>query len=368
MTALSKCYSDYGVTRDLFLKWRAPRFGESNPTLMTNKVWEWLIRTKLDAYFTTEQFGGPSPASAGPTWCFSRDGQSETRMPDGRMIWIGGEHEDFCDPDFYIYNDVVVKGKDGTLSIYGYPKECFPPTDFHSATLISTKIIIIGNIGYVNQREARTTQVFVLDTGSYEIRRIDTKGEYPGWISEHKARLSHDRKVIFINGGQLVRGRGNMRVENIDDWKLNLTDWTWECVKRRNWSRCEIKRVDRKHVHLWEIRRALESLTAGRDDDYYQSMSCFYANHGYEPEVRLLEDIYNPDMVHASVPGVEDEFQTNRILVDGVIVRYVEDLHGVQIAVEGILPEKVIRQLAEDVRKKLSGLENAECDIEIITK
>ena len=45
----------------------------------------------------------------GPVWCFSRFGTSLTELPDGRFVQIGGEHEDFYDPDFCIYNDVTVQ-------------------------------------------------------------------------------------------------------------------------------------------------------------------------------------------------------------------------------------------------------------------
>lgn len=40
-----------------------------------------------------------------PVWCFNRFGATRTKLPDGRTVCIGGEHEDFYDPDFYIYND-----------------------------------------------------------------------------------------------------------------------------------------------------------------------------------------------------------------------------------------------------------------------
>jgi len=57
-------------------------------------------------------------------------------LPDGREVLIAGEHEDYYDPDFFIYNDVVVRAPDGKFAIYGYSKEAFPPTDFHTATLL----------------------------------------------------------------------------------------------------------------------------------------------------------------------------------------------------------------------------------------
>lgn len=75
-----------------------------------------------------------------PVWCFHRFGKSITEFPDGRIIEIGGEHEDYYDPDFCIYNDVVVHYGGGRFEIFGYPEEVFPPTDSHSATLVGDVI------------------------------------------------------------------------------------------------------------------------------------------------------------------------------------------------------------------------------------
>jgi hypothetical protein len=40
---------DPAVTKDLFREWRSPRFGNANPQRMNNLVWEWLIKTRLNA-------------------------------------------------------------------------------------------------------------------------------------------------------------------------------------------------------------------------------------------------------------------------------------------------------------------------------
>ncbi|MES9883849.1 MAG: hypothetical protein ABW185_23605, partial [Sedimenticola sp.] len=39
---------------ELFLEWRAPRCGVSNPDPMGNPVWDWLVRTKQSAYAANE--------------------------------------------------------------------------------------------------------------------------------------------------------------------------------------------------------------------------------------------------------------------------------------------------------------------------
>ena len=59
-----------------------------------------------------------------------RFGQSLTLLPDGPALQFGGEHEDYYDPDFCIYNDVFVHEGDGSITIYGYPESAFPPRVF----------------------------------------------------------------------------------------------------------------------------------------------------------------------------------------------------------------------------------------------
>ncbi len=57
--------SDFNITKKLFLNWRSPRFGDSNPTCFNNIVWEWLMRSKIGAYQATEEMSGPSPFENG---------------------------------------------------------------------------------------------------------------------------------------------------------------------------------------------------------------------------------------------------------------------------------------------------------------
>src|SRR5262245_11954817 len=85
------------VTRELFLEWRSPRFGNENPSVLTNPVWEWLVRTPMSAYEATELLRGPSALKAGPGWCFARFGRTTTALADGREVSIAGEHEDSYD-------------------------------------------------------------------------------------------------------------------------------------------------------------------------------------------------------------------------------------------------------------------------------
>jgi hypothetical protein len=124
------------VTRELHLTWREPRLGTSNPERLTNPVWTWLAcNPEISAYQANRHFGGPGPCG-GPAWTNQRFGQSRTELGDGRIVAIAGEHEDYYDPDFYIYNDVHVIAPDGALDIYCYPRELFAATDFHTASAV----------------------------------------------------------------------------------------------------------------------------------------------------------------------------------------------------------------------------------------
>jgi hypothetical protein len=88
------------VTAEVFARWRSPARGVANPELMTNPPWAWVASKKLWPYAVNALFQGPDSREAGPCWCFSRFGQSKTVLPDGRVVLIGGEHEDWYDPDF----------------------------------------------------------------------------------------------------------------------------------------------------------------------------------------------------------------------------------------------------------------------------
>ncbi len=144
MAHLENSASQFGVTRADFDEWRSPREGSANPTRMDNVVWNWLVKTRISAYQAAEEMQADGGREAGPTWCFDRFGQSSTLLPDGREVFIGGEHEDYYDPDFHIYNDVIVVEPGGSVSIFGYPRDVFPPTDFHTATLVGSKILSLA--------------------------------------------------------------------------------------------------------------------------------------------------------------------------------------------------------------------------------
>lgn len=160
-------------------------------------------------------------------WCFDRFGKSFTVLPDRRVIEIAGEHEDYYDPDFCIYNDVIVHHGDGSFDIYGYPRDVFPPTDFHSATLVGNVIYIVGNLGYMGERRYGTTQVYRLDVNTLAIEPVETFGASPGWIGHHRARLIENG--IEVTGGKVCVHEDGKETykDNHDRYVFNICSMTW---------------------------------------------------------------------------------------------------------------------------------------------
>lgn len=214
-------------SKEEFLLWRNPREVTNNPTILTNPLWQWLVRTRFTGFDVNERFAGPSSFDSGPVWCFARFGRSKTKLPDGRVIYIAGEHEDHYDPDYHIYNDVVVVSPDGNIDILAYSKDNFPPTDFHSATLVGGAIIIVGCLGYVGQRVMGRTPVYKLCLETFKISELPSKGASPGWIFNHSASLAKDGSTILISGGEICVGGPNDFQATSGCWAYELATGVW---------------------------------------------------------------------------------------------------------------------------------------------
>jgi hypothetical protein len=141
------------------------------------------------------------------------------------VVCIGGEHEDYCDADFCICNDVIVFGPEDQIEIYGYPKEVFPPTDFHTASVLND------------------TPVYSLDLSGYHMSEIKTSGEMPGWISEHDGVLGSDGTIL---GGKVIEQKGGQQQyrRNVEDYSLDVKSGVWSRLTNRNWRQFSICQED----------------------------------------------------------------------------------------------------------------------------
>lgn len=213
------------------------RFGTANPERMDVPFWNAMVRSGSSAWRASSQFdcdfddsNDVDDVARCPVWCHDRFGMTLTALPDGRRVQIAGEHEDYYEPNFCIYNDVVVHDGQGDFEIFGYPKDIFPPTDFHSATLVGEWIYLIGNLGYSEAR-GHETPVFRLHTGDWHIERVETRGESPGWIHGHQAELEDGR--IRVSGGKrhvLSDAGEGKNCELEGSYTLDLASGTWQRV------------------------------------------------------------------------------------------------------------------------------------------
>jgi hypothetical protein len=345
------------VIHSEFKEWRSPRFGKSNPERIKSNIWKWLVHSGLSGYSSTQKMNGPSPIDEGPTWSFDRSGKTTTKLPDGRTVFIGGEHEDYYDSDFYIYNDVIIEMPDGDIDFYCYPKNEFPPTDSHSATLIDDKIIIIGNLGYPQERKREFTQIYVLDLNTYKISKIESSGDFPGWIHKHEAMLTSDKDFIIIKKGLIDFGDNYPLRENIDEWKLNIKNWHWERLTKKKWTRWELTRKDKANNHLYDIRQVLWNHTVNWQEYYEKSLNKLETSLGFKVDLNLIKTLYDFDLNHEKLIKDEETFNVYWIYIDGIRVRFVEEDYCLQVSIEGIIDGQILESMKDQLVNHLSELE-----------
>jgi len=254
-------------------------------------------------------------------------GATHTELPDGRIVSVGGEHEDYYDPDFCIYNDVVVQGPADQIEIYGYPTEVFPPTDFHTATEVDGRMVIIGGLGYQQSRRPGHTPVYSLDLSNYRISEQRTTGENPGWIFKHQADLANG--MIKIWGGEVIQANGDKERyrRTLNEYTLDTMSWAWVRTTNRNWRQ-------------WSIRQ--------------ENGSFFIQDGRPKPEALLPRNI---DYERASC----DAWNGARIIVEGVAVSLTVGVSFIDLIVEGDLSTETSARLAEEIRHNAEAATGRRC-------
>jgi hypothetical protein len=345
------------ITSDQFDKQRRPRFGTANPERIRLAFWEWMIRgddrpppdgtsvlgeyglvvrrgilkSPYGPYRARDLFQVPLDRDDGPIWTFDRMGATCTELADGRFVCVGGEHEDSYDPDFCIYNDVVVLGPGDRVEIYGYPRTVFPPTDFHTASLVGDHIIIVGCLGYPDDRRPGHTPVYALDLGTYCMSEVRTTGDQPGWVHKHEAEVGADG-VITVRGGQvLVERDGEPRYRrNVEEFALDTRSGVWRRLTDRNWPQFAVRQADRA---LFVLER--------------------------HPEPGQL---FPRAIEHTPLPC--SEWNRIRFEVGGVTVSVTVDVAAIEVIVQGDTPDRVAARVAEEVRAGAESATGRPCVLE----
>jgi len=351
------------TTKQTYLTTKNRHFGTKNPEVMKVEFWYEMIKKGGSAWGARDHYSDTEDSNGDAVWSYQRFGKSTTILDNGYIIEIAGEHEDYYDPDFCIYNDVIVFDQQRNFTIYSYPRSVFPPTDFHTATLIEkNNLLIIGNLGYPEDR-IEETQLYLLNLENFKIQKVSASGQSPGWIHGHKATLSEDKQTVMISKGKIDLGSDSSLQENIDDWSLNLTTWEWKRLTTRKWTRFEINRCHKKANHLWEIRQALWALETNWQDNYDKDITSLEKELHYKPDVKLIKTLYSFNLEHTALQEDFDESGVYWLFIDGIKVRFVEEMDGLQVSIEGELAENIINCLVQSLLTKLSVLENSTFEV-----
>jgi len=226
---------------------------------------------------------------------------------------------------------VVVFGPTDQIEIYGYPKEVFPPTDFHTATLTGDRIIVIGCLGYMDDRRPGYTPVYSLDLSGYRFTKIETSGEWPGWIFKHEAAFDLERTITIRGGKTNEEQDGEIRFRrNVEEYALDIRSWNWRRLTDRNWPQFLIKPEDRDR----------------------------FAPERY-PKV---EELWPRNIEYAVIPC--DDRRQSWIVVEGVTVSIIISPRNIEVIVEGGLPDDFPHRLAEEIRANAEAAIQRRCILE----
>jgi hypothetical protein len=350
------------ASREEYLAGRGVRFGAGNPEKIDDPFRLAMIRSGANAWSAQRALSRGDDEDQGPTWTYERFGRSTTVLADGRIVEIGGEHEDYYDPDFCIYNDLTVFMPDGEIRHFGFPESVFPPTDFHTATVLGDCLIIVGRLGYPDGRRIGHTPVFRLDLKTLAIDEISCAGQGPGWISRHKAALNEQGQLV-ITGGQVDASDDGPSIENLDEWTLDTMEWRWHRSTDREWRQWHFVRKDRKPNHLRQMRQATWSRDSGWKTEYQKEMGSLVDALGHEPDLGMVTSLYHAGGFDTEAGSAKSEGRVKRVLVDGVVIRIVESGRLVHAVAEGVLADSTLQSYQNTVLERLGRLEGAEWEI-----
>lgn len=345
-----------GLSQAEFLDWRSPRRGTTNPTRQNNAVWRWLFISKLNAYQSNQQFKGPDPFVAGPGWSNDRFGQTTTYLPDGRTIYIAGEHEDSYDPDFYIYNDVIVQHPNGELDFYGYPTDVFPPTDFHTATLVGNYIWIIGNLGYFDERKTKNTiPIHTLNASTLVMESISATGESPPSICHHSAAYLPENNNIQIMSGEIWQDKESEKNNTVWHFDLNTLSWAKKHEQQHINFQCRCE--DNGYMQLDMFRELKKSIALNNKIEIERNSSYLREELGHDFNNNVLDDLY--DFPFTDEPLQHYEFGSTYYywtIVDGVKVTFEEDIFSLLVHIEDRITDKHLSALKKHLVRVLTKL------------
>ena len=326
------------ITREEYVAQCRHRFGVGNPERMKVAAWEWMVRTRASGFDVVTEFGTDLPGKVpwtGPWWFFRRQGDTRTRLDDGRVLCLGGDYEEYDDSHWMEYNDVVVlrlaNGEhdvsltSGEVEIYGYPSDVFSPRRHHGAVSVGDWLYVIG--GYDNERQSSVagmgTDVWRVSLHDYRAERVATVGEAPGRVYGHHVTYDAKQGAILARGG-----RKQMYPDLQNDpfqcgvHALHLDEMRWEMVSVSDTRRWFL------YVRGGEIGEGAGERTR---------------------ETFLPKSVAYRELQSQEYFGM----WRHDIEIDGTRVRAAPGSNGIVLAFEGELPREVVDAVVRDIDTNL---------------
>ena len=102
--------------------------GRTNPDDITNEYRTLLVQhPNITPKQARINFRAPyNKVFKNPVFTFNRGLNTQIKLDDKRTINVGGVQEEVDDPDYFIYNDIIVLDRNNNVTIYAYPEEIFP--------------------------------------------------------------------------------------------------------------------------------------------------------------------------------------------------------------------------------------------------
>lgn len=147
-------------------------------------------------------------------------------------------------------------------------------------------------------------------------------------LYDHSAKLNGDLPRIAYTGGQVTHHPTKMTVENLATWEFDLDTKPWSAIATKPFKRWLLVREDDSYHELWGIAQVARSSRSSDQDKFAEKYRVELEERGHVVDPNLFYSRFSAPIPHGVVEleSDSDEFNVHRILVDGVVVRYVEDI------------------------------------------
>ena len=318
-------------------------------------IFQWIIENKIQPYQLKQLLEKQNIEIKSPLWTFSgRMGQLLTELPDGMKVYIAGEYEDFYDPDFKIYNDIVIEKPNGEIELWNYPKAQFPPTDFYAAHYDEQthSIFLIGNLGYPETRKEGITQVLKVKLKSMDIERLECFGQVPSWLNHHEMSVINDDELIFYNG-YVIKEKKYLR--NLYTWKLNLRTLEWTFPEQILFDHWTLKSKNYYGFPLFECSQLLWDEKHWKDEKFEQTKVEIIERYGMLPDYKTYSQLFYP-FEDTQISHDECEYRKHICSSQGYTFYCFEDDDLIEVIFPNTIPVYFQQIVINDLKSKLKQI------------